>query len=78
MKRISDMKIDEEAIVKKVIAKEPVKGRLLSMGIVKGAKVKVVAHTLARQTWDILSNNTKVALREEEAQDILVEDKRDE
>ncbi len=72
MKTISDLKIDEEAIVQKILAKEPVKGRLLSMGIVKGAKVKVVAHTLARQTWDILSNNTKVALREEEAHSIAV------
>ena len=72
MKNISDLKIDEEAEVLKVIAKEPVKGRLLSMGIVKGAKIRVIAHTLARQTWDILSDNTKVALREEEAQSILV------
>ena len=72
MKNISDLKIDEEAEVLKVTAKEPVKGRLLSMGIVKGAKIKVVAHTLARQTWDILSDNTKVALREEEARSILV------
>jgi Fe2+ transport system protein FeoA len=74
MKNISNLKIDEEAIVAKVVAKEPVKGRLLSMGIVKGAKIKVVAHTLARQTWDILSDNTKVALREEEAQSILIEE----
>ena len=72
MKRISDLKIDEEAIVVKIYAKEPVKGRLLSMGIVKGAKVKVIAHTLARQTWDILSNSTKVALRDEEASSIEV------
>jgi len=76
MKNISDLKIDEEAIVAKVIAKEPVKGRLLSMGIVKGAKIKVVAHTLARQTWDILSDNTKVALREEEASSILIKETR--
>jgi len=72
VKRISDLKIDEEAIVTKILAKEPIKGRLLSMGIVKGAKVKVIAHTLARQTWDILSNNTKVALRDEEASSIEV------
>jgi len=74
MKTICDLKIDEEAIVKKIFAKEPVRGRLLSMGIVKGAKIKVVAHTLARQTWDILSNNTKVALREEEAHSIAIGD----
>jgi len=72
VKRIIDLKIDEEAVVQKILAKEPVKGRLLSMGIVKGAKIKVIAHTLDRQTWDILSNNTKVALRDEEANLIVV------
>jgi Fe2+ transport system protein FeoA len=44
------------------------------MGIVKGAKIKVLKHTLAKQTWDIMAGNTKVGVREEEAENILVED----
>lgn len=72
MKKISDLNIDEVAVVEKILAKEPLKGRLLSMGIVKGAKIRVIAHTLARQTWDILSNDTKVALRDEEANSVVV------
>ncbi len=74
MKRVSDLNINDTAIVKKLVAKEPVKGRLQSMGIVKGAKIKVMEHTLAKQTWDILSGNTKIALREEEARGILLEE----
>lgn len=73
MKNVAEMKISEKATIKKIIAKEPIKSRLLAMGIVKGASIKVLEHTLAKQTWDILSNNTKIALREEEAEGIIVE-----
>ncbi len=73
MKKISDLKINDTAIVKKIVALEPVKGRLQSMGLVKGAKVKVLEHTLAKQTWDIISGNTKIALREEEARGVLID-----
>jgi Fe2+ transport system protein FeoA len=76
MRYVSDLKIGDTAIVKKLIAKEPVKGRLQSMGIVKGAKIRVMEHTLAKQTWDILSGSTKIALREEEARGILIEEAR--
>jgi len=73
LKKISDLRIGDKAIVKKITAKEPIKGRLFAMGIVKGAKIQVLKHTLAKQTWDIMSNDTKVGLREEEAQNIVVE-----
>ncbi len=72
IKNISNLKILQEAIVEKIIAKEPIKSRLFAMGIVKGAKIKVLEHTLAKQTWDILSNNTKIALRQEEANKVLI------
>ncbi len=73
MKKVSDLKIGDKSIVKKIVAKEPIKGRLTAMGIIKGAKLKVLKHTLAKQTWDILANSTKVGLREEEAENILVD-----
>ncbi len=73
MKKVSQMNIGDCAIVRKITAKEPIRGRLTAMGIVKGAKIKVLKHTLAKQTWDILAGNTKVGLREEEAENIIVE-----
>lgn len=74
MKKVSELHIGDSAIVKKITAKEPIKGRLTAMGIVKGAKIKVLKHTLAKQTWDIMADSTKVGLREEEAENILVGD----
>ncbi len=73
MKKVSDLKIGDSGIIKKIIAKEPIKGRLNAMGIVKKAKIKVLKHTLAKQTWDVKIENTKVGLREEEAENILLE-----
>jgi len=45
----------------------------LSMGITRGEKVKVLKHTLAKNTFDIEVANTNIALREEEAEQIEVE-----
>ena len=73
MKKVSDLKIGDSRIIKKITAKEPIRGRLSAMGIIKGAKIKVLKHTLAKQTWDIKIDNTKVGLREEEAENILLE-----
>jgi len=74
VKKVSDLHIGDSATVHKITAQEPIKGRLSAMGIVKGAKLKVLKHTLAKQTWDVMAGNTKVGLREEEAENILVED----
>jgi len=49
------------------------KSKLLSMGITRGEKVKVLKHTLAKNTFDIEVANTNIALREEEAEQIEVE-----
>ena len=72
MKKVSDLHIGDSATVVKITAQEPIKGRLNAMGIVKGAKLKVLKHTLAKQTWDVMAGSTKVGLREEEAENILV------
>jgi Fe2+ transport system protein FeoA len=70
--RLNELKIDEVGIVKKVHAKEPLKSRLFAFGITKGQKVKVLKHTLAKNTFEIEIDNTKVALRDEEAAEIEV------
>jgi len=71
--RLSELNIDDMGIIKKIYAKEPLKSKLLSMGFVKGEKVKVVKHTLAKNTFDVEVANTNIALREEEAKEIEVE-----
>ena len=70
--RLSELGIGDEGIITKIHAKEPLKSKLLSMGFVKGEKVKVLKHTLVKNTFDIDVANTNVALREEEAREIEV------
>jgi len=70
--KLNELKKGEVGIIKKINAKEPLKSRLLSFEIVKGQKIKMLEHTLAKNTFEIEVNNTKVALREEEAEQIEV------
>ena len=70
--KLSELKKGEIGIVKKVNAKEPLKSRLLSFEITKNQKIKVLEYTLAKNTFEVEVNNTKVALREEEAEQIEV------
>ena len=70
---VTDMKIGEEAIIKRVKAQEPVKGRLFAMGIAKGNAIRLLDHTLKKQTWEVEVDGTRVALRDEEAKAIEVE-----
>ena len=71
--RLNELTIGEVGIIKKIHAKEPLKSKLLSMGFTKGEKVKVLKHTLAKNTFDIEVVNTNIALRDEEAREIEVE-----
>jgi ferrous iron transport protein A len=70
---VSEMKIGQEGVIKKIIATEPLKSRLLSLGIVKGEKIKLLKHTIAKNTFEVEVNKSRIALREEEAKMILVE-----
>ncbi|NPA11239.1 MAG: ferrous iron transport protein A [Epsilonproteobacteria bacterium] len=72
--RLNELNIGDEGIIKKIYAKEPLKSKLLSMGFVKGEKVKVLKHTLAKNTFDVeVGRYANVALREEEAGEVEVE-----
>ncbi len=70
---ITDLKIGEEATITKVKALEPIRGRLYAMGIAKGNKIRLLDHTLKKQTWKVDVEGTRVALRDEEARAVEVE-----
>jgi len=38
----------------------------------KGSRLRVLDHTLAKQTWEVDCDGTRIALREEEAAQIFV------
>ena len=71
--RLNELSIGDKAVIRKIYAKDPLKSKLLSMGITRGEKVKILKHTLAKNTFDIEVSNTNIALREEEAAQIEVE-----
>ncbi len=71
--RLNELNMGDSGIIKKIHAKEPLKSKLLSMGFARGEKVKVLKHTLAKNTFDIDINGVNVALRDEEAREIEVE-----
>ena len=71
--RLNELNMGDSGIIKKIYAKEPLKSKLLSMGFARGERVKVLKHTLAKNTFDIDINGINVALRDEEAREIEVE-----
>jgi len=73
MKPITECSIGSEGVIVNIKAKEPIKGRLFSIGLAKGSKLKILDHTLAKETWEVESDGTKIALREEEAASIFIE-----
>jgi Fe2+ transport system protein FeoA len=73
---VSEMKIGEVGIVKKITATEPLKSRLFSLGIVKGEKIRILKYTIAKNTFEVEVNKSKIALREDEAKMITVEVKK--
>ena len=71
--RLNELKIGEAGVIKKIYAKEPLKSKLLSMGFARGERVKILKHTLAKNTFDVDINGVNIALRGEEAREIEVE-----
>jgi len=71
--KLNELKIGQSGIIKKILAKEPLKSKLLSMGFSRGEMVKVLKHTLAKNTFDVDVNGINIALRNEEAKEIEIE-----
>lgn len=55
-----------------VLAGRELKNRFNSFGLVKGAKVYIEGHSLAKKTMEIRINKTHIALRSSEAEKIEV------
>ncbi|MRJ02422.1 MAG: ferrous iron transport protein A [Epsilonproteobacteria bacterium] len=70
--RVSEMKIGESGIIERVTAPEPIKGRLFAMGVSKGNRLRLLDHTLKKETWEVEVEGTRIALRREEAEGIEV------
>jgi ferrous iron transport protein A len=72
--RLNELNMGESGIITKIHAKEPLKSRLLSMGFARGERVKVLKHTLAKNTYEVDVNRIPIVIREEEAAQIEVKE----
>lgn len=70
---LSELKKGECGEIIKVSANKILKSRLNSFGITKGAKIYVIEQTMSKNTIEIRLNNTKIALRTNEAKTIEIE-----
>ncbi len=70
--RLTEAKIGQIYEVEKLYAQGALKQRLISFGIIKGAKIKFLAHTHLKSNYEIQIGKVTIALRKEEAQNIEV------
>jgi ferrous iron transport protein A len=62
------------ATVKKINASGPLKQRLLSFGIMKGASITMLGTSVAKSTYEVKVGKMQLALRRDEAELIEVEE----
>ncbi len=73
MIKLSDLEINQEAIILKLNCQNDLKQRFYSFGIIKGATVFVEAISLAKNTMEINVEDTSIGIRVKEASTIEVE-----
>ena len=73
MKSIIECMKNTPCIVKKLHTSGALRQRLISFGILKGAKIKYLASTNLKGTYEIQVGKMNIALRKEEALKIEVE-----
>ena len=75
--RLTELKPGETGVVTKVAAPSTIKSRLEALGVVKGTHVAMIQYTLAKNTYEIMADKTRIALRKEEAHTVEVADEND-
>jgi ferrous iron transport protein A len=70
---LSQLSINQKAIIKKITCSDDLKQRFYSFGIIKGVTIEVEALSLAKNTMEILIEDTSIGIRIEEAKTIEVE-----
>ena len=73
MKKLTECPTGCTAIVAKNNASGPLKQRLISLGIMKGAELSILAYSTTKSTVEIKVGKMQLALRSEEADLIEVE-----
>lgn len=70
---LAELSLNQHAIIKKVECSNELKQRFYSFGIIRGANIHIQNISLAKNTMEIVVEDTSIALRLEEAKSIEVE-----
>ena len=73
MRKLTECPTGCTAVVSKLNASGPLKQRLISFGIMKGATVSLLAYSMTKSTVEIKVGKMQFALRQSEAESIEVE-----
>lgn len=73
MEKLSDLLPGEEAVILLVRAKGPIRRRLLEMGFVRGARLKVEKLAPMGDPMELIIKGYHLSIRREEGECILVE-----
>ena len=73
MKKLSELEINQEAIIFKLNCNDELKQRFYSFGIIKGTPIKIDEISMAKNTIALDVDGTEIALRIDEAKQIDVE-----
>ncbi len=71
--KLSELQIGSKAVIKTVTCNDELKQRFYSFGMIKGSAIEVEAISLARNTIEVLVEDTSIGIRVEEASNIEVE-----
>ena len=70
---LSDIKVGDKVIIKKVDANDNIKRRLLDIGLIEGTKVECVLKSFFNDPLAYLIRGTIIAIRKEDSNKILVD-----
>ncbi len=73
MMKLSDLKIGQVGLIKRISAAEDLRKRLHSLGVVVGSVLQVVSYALAKKTMEIEIDGTLIGLRVSEAGHVEVD-----
>ena len=72
--RLSDLRPGDEALVVQVLAQGPVRRRLLEMGFIRGARLRVEKLAPLGDPMELIIKGYHLSIRREEGDCILVEE----
>jgi Fe2+ transport system protein A len=73
MQRLSDLKPGQKATIKQIHQEAPAKRRLMDMGLVRGAKIKIICRAPLGDPIELETHDYKLSLRRKDAENILVD-----